>query len=365
MSLIASTCAPASTMRVRQAQVVVQRVQVLARVRQVARVAQRHLGDGGARRAHRVDRRPHLLDVVERVEDPEDVDAGGRRLADERLASPPSGTACSRPCCGRAAASAWRRSAAPRAGRQPVPRVLAEEPERDVVGRAAPRLDATAAAGSAARRTGPTAARSYVRTRVASSDWWASRNVVSVTARAVCSRRASAKPSGPSSSSRCRLPGGAGAVRSSGGQLLARVEPVGGRAVRPVDGHVAEEREQLGPAVRALLERRAARALLDERGGQVARDELRVGEHLLEERDVGADAADAELGQGAPGAGDGGREVAAAAGELDEHRVEVPADLRAGGRRGAVEPDAGARRASGRRRSGRCRAGTRSRGPRW
>ncbi|OUD85183.1 hypothetical protein BC477_12280 [Clavibacter michiganensis subsp. michiganensis] len=52
---------------------------------------------------------------------------------------------------------------------------------------------------------GATATRSRVRTRVASSDWCASRNV-SVTARAVCARRASAKPRGPSSRSRWRIP---------------------------------------------------------------------------------------------------------------------------------------------------------------
>ena len=58
-----------------------------------------------------------------------------------------------------------------------------------------------------------------MRTRVASSDWCASRNVVSVTARAVCARRARAKPAGPSSRSRCRDPAGAGAFRSIFGSL--------------------------------------------------------------------------------------------------------------------------------------------------
>ena len=67
-----------------QPQVVVERVELLARVGQVAGVAERDLGDGGAGLAHRLDRRPHLLDVVERVEDPEHVDAGRGRLLDER-----------------------------------------------------------------------------------------------------------------------------------------------------------------------------------------------------------------------------------------------------------------------------------------
>ncbi len=66
---------------------------------------------------------------------------------------------------------------------------------------------------------GATATRSRVRTRVASSDWCASRNVVSVTARAVCARRASAKPRGPSSRSRWRDPAGAGCRRAPAGSL--------------------------------------------------------------------------------------------------------------------------------------------------
>ena len=46
-----------------------------------------------------------------------------------------------------------------------------------------------------------TAIRSRVRTRVASSDWWASRNVVSVTATRVWARSRRANSSGPTSSS--------------------------------------------------------------------------------------------------------------------------------------------------------------------
>ena len=45
-------------------------------------------GDGGAGLADRVDRRTHLLDVVERVEDPEDVDTHLGGLRDERAAKP-------------------------------------------------------------------------------------------------------------------------------------------------------------------------------------------------------------------------------------------------------------------------------------
>src|SRR5690606_9844607 len=56
-------------------------------------------------------------------------------------------------------------------------------------------------------------------------------------------------------------------------------------------------------------------------------------------------AADAELGDRPPRPADRGFEVTAPAGELDQHRVEVRADLRTRVRRAAVEPDT---RAAGR-----------------
>ena len=88
-----------------ETQVVVERVQVFGRVEQVAGVADGDLGDRRAGGEHRLDGRAHLRHVVERVEDAEDVDAGRRGLAHERVGHLRSGTACSRRCCGRAAAS--------------------------------------------------------------------------------------------------------------------------------------------------------------------------------------------------------------------------------------------------------------------
>jgi hypothetical protein len=55
-------------------EVIVEGVEVLTGVGQVAGVAHGDLGDGGPGVAYRVDRRPHRLDVVESVEDTEDVD---------------------------------------------------------------------------------------------------------------------------------------------------------------------------------------------------------------------------------------------------------------------------------------------------
>ena len=123
-----------------QTEVVVQRVELLAGVHEVAGVAEGDLGDGPAGLAHRVDRRPHLADVVERVEDPEDVDAGAGGLGDERVGDlgrvgrVADGVA---PAQQHLQADVRDRLAQPA---QALPRVLGEEAQRDVVGRAAPAL---------------------------------------------------------------------------------------------------------------------------------------------------------------------------------------------------------------------------------
>ena len=114
------------------------------------------------------------------------------------------------------------------------------------------------------------------------------------------------------------------------------------RSVRLVDRDIGEPVEDLGAAVLRDAPAQQLGALVDERGAEVAGDERRVVEHRLQEGDVRGDAADAELGEGALRAGDRGGVVAAAAGELREHRVEVRADLRAGVDGAAVEADAGA-----------------------
>src|SRR5690606_18076271 len=58
-----------------QVQVVVQRVQLLVGIQQVAGVAQGHFSYRGAGFAYGIDGRSHLRDIVERIEDAEDVDA--------------------------------------------------------------------------------------------------------------------------------------------------------------------------------------------------------------------------------------------------------------------------------------------------
>ena len=175
--------------------------------------------------------------------------------------------------------------------RQPLPRVLLQEAQRDVVGGPAPALDATAARAVVRPTYGATRSRSLVRTRVASSDWCASRKVVSVTSTPVRERRSAAKPSGPSSSSRCREPCGEGfAEVDAGGQLVPRVEQGRRVAVRLVDRDLGQPAQQPGAAVGGHVGGQQLGSLLDERGRHVAGDEVRVGQHGLQERDVGADA---------------------------------------------------------------------------
>ena len=67
----------------RHPQVVVEGVEVLFRRVQVGGVAQGYLSNRRVCLQHRLDRGPHLLDVVQRVENPEDVDADLGRLRDK------------------------------------------------------------------------------------------------------------------------------------------------------------------------------------------------------------------------------------------------------------------------------------------
>ena len=88
-----------------------------------------------------------------------------------------------------------------------------------------------------------------MRTRVASSDWWASRNVVSVTATLVCARSRRANSSGPDLEQQLAGAVGRRDVEVDVGQLGGRVEGHRRGAVRLVDGDVGEVGEQLAAAV--------------------------------------------------------------------------------------------------------------------
>ena len=136
--------------------------------------------------------------------------------------------------------------------------------------------------------------------RVASSDWCASRIVVSVTR----TRVSLAHPVGEFSAravEQCAAsPSGAAADGKCGALGLARV----GRRLRPalglgmaVDGDVGDIGEEFGRAVAALLDGEQLRRFVDEARRVVVGAEFRMIEHRFEKGEVGGDAADAVFAQ--------------------------------------------------------------------
>ncbi len=324
-----------------QAEVVVQGVEPLGRVEQVGGVAEGDLGHGGPGGTDGVDGRAHLGDVVEGVEDAEHVDPGAGGLLDEglgdarRVGRVADGVA---PAQQHLQAEVGHRLA--QRG-QPVPGVLAEEAQRDVVGGPAPALDAQQL------RHGPGHVRGHGQ-QVGGAHAGGQQRLVGVPERGVgdAGDGAGAQVRGEALGAQLEqaLPGAGrrGHGQVGRGQLDRRRQLDGDLAVGPVDGDVGEVREQPGAAVRAGAGRDQVRALVDERRGEPARTEVGVGDHRLEERDVGRHPPDPELRERPAGPRHGGREVAPPADELGEHGVEVRGDLRPGVGGAAVQADAGA-----------------------
>ncbi len=323
-----------------QLEVVVQCVQTFVRVGQVARVAQGDLGDRRSGLAHGLDRRAHLLDVVQRVEDPEDVDAGVRGFLHERLGD----RLRVRRVADRVATAQQHLQVDVRHGlaqrREPLPRVLGEEAQRHVVRRAAPALQRQQLRRHArdVRCDGE---------QVLGAHSGGEQRLVRVAERGVRDADRLALPHPPREALGAELgqlllgTGGRFGVEVDDRQLLARVHRGRAGAVRVVDRDVREVGQQTRAAVGGVARGQQVRALLDERRGDAALVEVRVVQNRLQERDVRGDTADAELRDRAARAGDGELEVAAAAGELHEHRVEVRTDRHARAGRAAVETDAG------------------------
>ncbi len=188
---------------------------------------------------------------------------------------------------------------------QALPRVFAEESQRDVVGRASPRLD---------RQQLRRHARDVRGDRDESLRAHAGRQqrLVRVTEGRLGDREGRLLAQGAGEAARVRARAGAGASRPeagardrSAGSFSAGSIETGVLAVRLVDGDVGEPVEDLRAAVLRLAAAQQLRALVDERRAHVAGDEVGVVEHRLQERDVGGHAADAELGERAPRAHDG------------------------------------------------------------
>jgi hypothetical protein len=112
--------------------------------------------------------------------------------------------------------------------------------------------------------------------------------------------------------------------------------------VRLVDRDVGEIAEQLRGAVGRDTGLEQVGPFVDEARGRPAGLEGRVGEHRLEEGDVRRHPANPELRQCPARPAHCHREGAAAAGELDEHRVEVRTHLGTDEHRATVQADAAA-----------------------
>ena len=141
-----------------------------------------------------------------------------------------------------------------------------------------------------------------MRKRVASSDWCASRNVVSVSNSCFLLQDPLANFSGPSCLNFSRLPSGIGCLASK-----AEREPAARLADRPVlhqriavDDRVGQKRQQPRRPVAAALRAGTAPAYSSMKRRRASpRQELRVRHELDQERNVHLHAADAEFLQAA------------------------------------------------------------------
>jgi hypothetical protein len=306
----------------------------------VARVAHSDLGDlAGAQ--HTRDRHGHRIDVVEAVEHAEHVDARERRLVDEGLDD-----------VLRVARVADRVGAAQqhlvqhvrdRALEllQAIPWVLVQEAIRDVERRAAPGLERE-------QRVAQERRRGRDRHHVPRAHARREQRLVRIAHRRVGQERPllSLDPLDDLAGStlgedlrragRRRLRGhGRHRRRCTLGRLQPLVAPHRGMAVHD---DVREIRQQLRRAVLAARDLEQLRRVVEEPCPRLAAHEGLVLEHVLQEREVRLDAADAELAQRAPSLLGRVLERRAVGDALDEQRVVVARNDRAGQAVAAVEP---------------------------
>ena len=187
--------------------------------------------------------------------------------------------------------------------------------------------------------------RSWLRTRVASSDWCASRMVVSVKRSPFCSRTQAASPSGPRASRMSRVPGGGGEARSTFGTGASRSSLGRSGFWTPgepltITSPIQESSFVARSCFRAETSSSGCRSMKEVSARPVEED--RVGHHVLEEGDVGLHAADAELLEGAVHDARRLLEGEPPGADLHQQRVVVRGDLGPGEAVAGVEPDPGA-----------------------
>ncbi len=308
-----------------QAEIVVEGIDRFCRIRQVTGVTQRALGDR-ASLDDRVDRRPHLLDVVQRVEHAEDVDTGCGRLGDER----PDHVIGVRGVTDRVASAQQHLQADVRYpladGGETFPRVLRQEPQRHIVGRPAPALQAQQLGGEPG-------VRGRRRENLSGPQAGGQQRLMGVTQGGVGDRELLGRPQPrrpfPWSELGEKLTGPG--RRHGGGQRRQyghRVDQRAGRSLVAVDGAVREPVQQTAGPVGSAVTDRQSGPVVQEGRGHPSGQEVRLCQQPAQERQVRAHTADPELRQRPAGPPGGLLEGGAPGRHLDQQRVEVRGDLR-------------------------------------
>ena len=314
----------------RQGEVIVERVLALLRIAQVARVAQRRLAQLAAFE-HRVDGDAHVLDPVERIENAEHVDAGGRGALHEE-AHHVVGIVGIADRVGRAQQHLQqqvRHALAQR--RQALPGVLAQKAQRHIEGRPAPALhrEQLRQQRRVVRRDRGHVARAQAR---------GDERLVGIAHAGVGQEHPFLLEQPVREARRTELVQlllGTGRRRRQRHRRQAhrgksgRTRAVLGLGVA-VDDDVADEGEDAAGAVALARPVQQRRRRLDEARGVVPAREARVRDELIEEAQVGDHAADAEFRERAVHARDGLLRRGRPGSHLHQQRVIGARDDRAG-----------------------------------
>ena len=291
---------------------------------------------------HRVHRDAHVLDPVEAVKDAEDVDATFSRLLDEEFDDIVGIVGVAHPV------RAAQQHLGQDIGRafahlsQPFPGILIEEAHGDVERRPTPafkaeqvRQTARIGLGDAGDIERPHARRQQRLMRVAHGGV-GEQDPLLVLHPFGKTRRAVAVQHLPAAFNGCqrREFGDHGRRR-----ILGRARAVAHFGVA-VHRHVGDVAQQLGRAVLARLEVEQVRCRVDEARGVAIFDEIGVRDDVLKERQIGGDAANAELAQGAMHAGNGFLGGGGPAGDLFQQRIVIAGDHRARIGRAAIKAHA-------------------------
>ena len=283
--------------------IILERVFVPALVQDVAGVADGRLANG-VRVLDGFHRHPEVRQVVERVEDAEDIHAGGGGVLDEPgdhvvgVVGVTDGVRAAEEHLEADVGDGRAKLA------QPFPRVFGQEPHGGVEGGAAPHFQGEQAA---VQRAQPVGERRRAGQHVVGAQARGHERLVGVAEGGVGDEQALSlarplrellRPEFQQQVARALGDGGLGVVsrRPGGLEDLARPVALGVRVA--VDDDVAQEVQQLGGPVAARFEVVQLRGVVDQGGGGAAFGEDRVVDDVLEEGNVGLDAANAEFPQG-------------------------------------------------------------------